>query len=123
MPKRCSCNNHVPNNSLARSSKVVSCRNTSGTMRKVVAFAMQGICETRWVERHDGHLQFQGDNLIKICSALEKISSWQDSKTANDAHCLLQTLLSSDFITSSICLSDVLGGYLPKLFCFLFFSK
>ena len=46
-------------------------------MRKVVAFAnasakrhkifekelegmvVQGICETRWVERHDGHLQFQ----------------------------------------------------------------
>ncbi|XP_026473489.1 uncharacterized protein LOC113380896 [Ctenocephalides felis] len=71
--------------------------------------AMQGICETRWVERHDGHLQFQGDNLIKICSALEKISAWQDNKTANDAHCLLQTLRSSDFIISSICLSDVLG--------------
>ncbi|XP_026732529.1 uncharacterized protein LOC113497255 [Trichoplusia ni] len=95
-------------------------------MRKVVAFAnasakrheifkvelgaaMQGICETRWVERHDGHLQFQGDNLVKICSALEKISAWQDNKTANDAHCLLQTLRSSDFIISSICLSDVLG--------------
>ncbi|XP_076658585.1 52 kDa repressor of the inhibitor of the protein kinase-like [Halictus rubicundus] len=124
--KRCPCNNHVLNNSLARSSKVVSCRNTSGTMRKVVAFAnasakrheifkielgaaMQGICETRWVERHDGHLQFQGDNLVKICSALEKISAWQDNKTANDAHCLLQTLRSSDFIISSICLSDVLG--------------
>ncbi|XP_037876693.2 52 kDa repressor of the inhibitor of the protein kinase [Bombyx mori] len=123
--KRCPCNNHVLNNSLARSSKVVSCRNTSGTMRKVVAFAnasakrheifkielgaaMQGICETRWVERHDGHLQFQGDNLIKICSALEKISAWQDNKTANDAHCLLQTLRSSDFIICSICLSDVL---------------
>ncbi|CAK1597798.1 unnamed protein product [Parnassius mnemosyne] len=70
---------------------------------------MQVICETRWVERHDGHLQFQGDNLVKICSALEKISAWQDNKTANDAHCLLQTLRSSDFIISSICLSDVLG--------------
>ncbi|XP_026482791.1 52 kDa repressor of the inhibitor of the protein kinase-like [Ctenocephalides felis] len=124
--KRCPCNNHVLNNALAKSSKLVSCRNTSGIMKKVVAFAnasakrhaifklelgaaMQGICETRWVERHDGHLQFQGDNLIKICSALEKISAWQDNKTANDAHCLLQTLRSSDFIISSICLSDVLG--------------
>ncbi|CAK1584957.1 unnamed protein product [Parnassius mnemosyne] len=70
---------------------------------------MQGICETRWVERHDGHLQFQGYHLVEICSALEKISAWQDNKTANDAHCLLQTLRSSDFIISSICLSDVLG--------------
>lgn len=85
---------------------------------------MQGICETRWIERHDGHLQFQGDNLVKICSALKKISAWQDNKTANDAHCLLQPLRSSDFIISSICfLSDVLGGYLPKLFYFLLFGK
>ncbi|CAH1113914.1 unnamed protein product [Psylliodes chrysocephalus] len=90
--KRYPCSNHVLNNSLAMSSKVTSCHNTSSTMRKVVAFAnasakrhqiferelgttMQGICETRWVERHDGQLQFQGDNLVKICSALEKIST------------------------------------------------
>lgn len=49
------------------------------------------------------------------------MSAWQNSTTANDAHCLLQTLRSSDFITSSILLSDVLGGYLPKLFNFFFF--
>lgn len=133
--KRCPCSNHILNNSLATSSKVVSCRNTSGTMRKVVAFAnasakrhqifeqelgvkMQGICETRWVERHDGHLQFQGDSLMKICSALEKIATWQDNKTASDAHCLLLTLRSSDFIVSSICLNDVLGRYLSCLLSF-----
>ncbi|XP_018369527.1 PREDICTED: 52 kDa repressor of the inhibitor of the protein kinase-like [Trachymyrmex cornetzi] len=125
--KRCPCNNHVLNNSLANSSKVASCRNTSATMKKIVAFAnasakrhevflqelggvaIQSICETRWVERHDGHLQFQGDNLIKICNALERISTWKDSKTSSDAHCLLQTLRSSDFIISSVCLNDILG--------------
>ncbi|KYN14551.1 52 kDa repressor of the inhibitor of the protein kinase [Trachymyrmex cornetzi] len=124
--KRCPCNNHVLNNSLANSSKVASCRNTSATMKKIVAFAnasakrhevflqelggvaIQSICETRWVERHDGHLQFQGDNLIKICNALERISTWKDSKTSSDAHCLLQTLRSSDFIISSVCLNDIL---------------
>lgn len=133
--KRCPCSNHILNNSLAMSSKVTSCRNTSGTMRKVVAFAnasakrhqiferelgvaVQSICETRWVERHDGHLQFQGENLLKICRALETISTWQDSKTANDAHCLLQTLRSSDFIISSICLCDVLGKY---IYTYMFF--
>jgi hypothetical protein len=81
--KHCPCNNHILNNSLAKSSKVTYCRNASATMRKVVAFVnasakrhkvfeedlqginVQGICETRWVERHDGHLQFQGDNLVK----------------------------------------------------------
>jgi hypothetical protein len=63
--KRCPCNNHILNNSLAKSSKVTSCRNASATMRKAVAFAnasakrhkvfeeelqginVQGICETR----------------------------------------------------------------------------
>lgn len=125
--KRCPCSNHALNNSLAKSSNVASCRNTTGTMKKVVAFAnasakrhrvfseelggtaIQSICETRWVERHDGHLQFQGDNLVKICNALERISTWQDNKTSSGAHCLLQTLRSSDFIISSICLSDILG--------------
>lgn len=125
--KRCPCNNHALNNSLAKSSNVTSCRNTTGTMKKIVAFAnasakrhrvfseeldgakIQSICETRWIERHDGHLQFQGDSLLKICSALEKISTWQDNKSSSDAHCLLQTVRSSDFIVSSICLSDILG--------------
>ncbi|ERL95321.1 hypothetical protein D910_12587 [Dendroctonus ponderosae] len=37
--KRCPCSNHALNNTLATSSKVVSCRNTSATMRKVVTFA------------------------------------------------------------------------------------
>lgn len=36
--KRCPCNNHILNNSLAKSSKVTSCRNTPATMRKVLAF-------------------------------------------------------------------------------------
>lgn len=34
--KHCPCNNHILNNSFSKSSKVTSCRNASGTMRKVV---------------------------------------------------------------------------------------
>ncbi|KAL4719123.1 hypothetical protein ACJJTC_000130 [Scirpophaga incertulas] len=94
--------------------KVVAFANASAKRHSVFSeeldgTAIQSICETRWVERHDGHLQFQGDNLVKICNALERISTWQDNKTSSDAHCLLQTLRSSDFIISSICLSDILG--------------
>lgn len=125
--KRCPCNNHILNNSLAKSSKVASCCNASATMKKVVAFAnasakrhkvfeeeleginVQGICETRWVERHDGHLQFQGDNLVNMCNALQRITSWEDSKTASDAQCLLHVLRSSEFIIASVCLNDILG--------------
>ncbi|KAJ8969757.1 hypothetical protein NQ314_001594 [Rhamnusium bicolor] len=108
--KRCPCSNHVLNNSLAISSKVSSCRNTLATMKKVVAFAnasakrhkvfseeledtaMQGICET-----------------LKICNALENISSWEYSKTTSDARCLLKAISSPEFIISSICLNDILG--------------
>ncbi|XP_055857002.1 uncharacterized protein LOC129919917 [Episyrphus balteatus] len=124
--KRCPCNNHILNNSLAKSSKVAICRNASSSMKKVVAFAnasakrhkvfeeemggvaLKGLCETRWVERHDDHLQFQGLNLVYICNALERISCWEDSKTAGEAQCLKQALQSSEFLVTSICLCDVL---------------
>ncbi|XP_031343122.1 zinc finger MYM-type protein 1-like [Photinus pyralis] len=96
-------------------------------MKKVVAFAnssakrhavfkdvlggksLQSICETRWVERHDGHLQFQGDTLVKICDVLEHIASWRDSKSASDAQCLKYALRSPEFIITTTCLNDVLG--------------
>lgn len=82
------CNNHILNNSLAESSKVISCRHASAAMRKIVAFAnasekrhkvfeeelegmgVQWIYETYGVERYDGHLQFQGNNLVKMYNAL-----------------------------------------------------
>jgi hypothetical protein len=125
--KRCPCSNHILNNSLAKSSKVSFCRNASATMSKIVAFAnasakrhvvfkeefggiaVEGICETRWVQRHDGYLQFQGETLLKICNALDRISLWEDSKTASDAQCLRQSLISPDFLVSSACLNDILG--------------
>lgn len=93
--------------------KVVAFANASGKRHEIfeeeLGGAIQEICETRWVERHDGYLQFQDNNLIKICNALEKISTLSDSETESGAHCLLHTLRSSDFIISSICLSDILG--------------
>lgn len=125
--KRCPCTNHILNNSLAKSSKVPLCRNAAATMKKIVSFAnasakrhrvfeaefdgttIERICETRWVQRHDGFLQFQGNNLLKICNALDKISLWEDSKTASESQCLRQALCCPEFIISSICLSDILG--------------
>lgn len=59
--------------------------------------------------RRDCHLQCQSDNPVIICNALERISTWQENKMSNDAHCLLQTPRSSDLIISSICLNDILG--------------
>lgn len=91
--KRCHCNNHILNNSLLRISSVANCRNASGTMGSVISFAnasakrhdvfkkhldgksLKSLCETRWVEKHDRHMQFRGEQFIKICEALEEISS------------------------------------------------
>ncbi|CAG4944875.1 unnamed protein product [Colias eurytheme] len=125
--QKCPCNNHILNNSLAKSANVPSCRNTAATMKKLVAFTnasakrskvfkdvlggkLGSLCDTRWVERHDGYLQFQGDSLVKICDILSIISTWRDTKSASDASCLRHALCSSDFIIASICLSDLLGA-------------
>ncbi|KAJ8897048.1 hypothetical protein PR048_002394 [Dryococelus australis] len=82
------CSNHLLNNSLARSSEVTLCRNASATMKKVGVLAnasakrhntfkkvlgknaSKGICQTCWVERHEGHLQFHGDTLVELCYTL-----------------------------------------------------
>lgn len=123
--RRCPCTNHMLNNSLSKTSSVMPCRNATGTVKKVIAFAnasakrqavfkkhlasgFVGLCETRWGEKHDGHLQFR-HSLPKVRAALQEISSWQDSKTSSDAYCLIHALQSSEFIVSLICLCDVLG--------------
>lgn len=71
--------------------------------------SLQGICETRWVERHEGHLQFQGESIVKIYNALAEISTWQDRKTSSDAFSLMQAIRSPEFLLSVMCLSDILG--------------
>lgn len=127
--RRCPCANHMLNNSLAKTSKVVACRNTTGTMKKVIAFAnssakrhnffkeelggtvMKGLCETRWAEKHDGHLQFR-EVLPKIRNCLSTMQGWQDSKTASDAFCLMQAISSTEFVVATVCLCDLLGNFL-----------
>lgn len=73
---RCPCYNHALNNSLAQSSKIVSVRNTIGTLKEIISFfnasakrhlvlknilgkTLTGLCQTRWIEMHDGILQFK----------------------------------------------------------------
>ena len=71
--------------------------------------SVKGICETRWIERHEGHLQFQGESIIKIHNALAEISTWQDRKTSSDAFSLIQAIRSPEFLLSVVCLNDILG--------------
>lgn len=79
----CPCYNHALNNSLAQTSKIVIIRNTIGTLKEIIAFfnasakrhlvlqnisakQLIGLCQTRWIEMHDGVLQFK--------SALPKVN-------------------------------------------------
>lgn len=74
----CPCYNHALNNSLAQSSKIVPIRNTIGTLKEIIAFfnasakrqiilnnisdkKLTGLCQTRWIEMHDGILQFKSE--------------------------------------------------------------
>jgi len=73
---RCPCFNHALNNSLAQASTIPSIRNTIGTLKAIIAFfntsakkhklltdtighKLIGLCQTRWVELHDGIIQFK----------------------------------------------------------------
>ncbi len=131
------CYSHKLNLSISRSSKVPSIRNAVGVMKEVISFfepnpkrktvlmgtlgcSLKSLCETRWVERHEGVLQFSVD-LLKIVESLEKISEWRDPETASKAASLIASLTSPQFIVAVLCLSDVLSltkclsAYLQKI--------
>ncbi|KAK3909764.1 52 kDa repressor of the inhibitor of the protein kinase, partial [Frankliniella fusca] len=131
---RTPCYSHKLNLSLSQSSKVTCIRNAVGTMKECINFfyssakrchtlykflghSLSGLCETRWIERHDGVLQFSVD-LPKILEALESIENWDDTSTSSKASQLKAALTNSFFLVSVMCLSDILALTLPlsKLF-------
>lgn len=73
---------------------------------------MSGLCETRWVERYNGVIQFFSD-LPKILEAFEEISGWEDSATASKAKILSVSLCDSEFLDAMNCLGDALALTLP----------
>lgn len=131
---RTPCFNHKLNLSISQSNKIPCIRNAVGTMKECVRFfdasakrsrtlqkhlghQLSGLCETRWVERHDGVLQFSVD-LPKILAGLESLGTWHDSSTSSKAAQLRAALTDSSFLVSVMCLSDILALTLPlsKLF-------
>lgn len=123
------CFNHILNLSIGKSSSVESVRNVIGTMKEIISFfqisakrnftlknelqhQLSDLCETRWVERHDGILQFR-ECLLKIFDILDIISKWSDSSISSKAMSLKSTICTSNFIVTVVCLSDVLSFTLP----------
>ncbi|XP_050513305.1 52 kDa repressor of the inhibitor of the protein kinase-like [Diabrotica virgifera virgifera] len=123
------CFNHILNLSIGKSSSVQSVRNAIGTMKQVISFfktsakrnialknmmghQLSGLCETRWVERHNGVLQFR-ESLPKIHECLDAVSSWSDSQTSAKAKILISATSEPEFLVTTICLSEVLSHTLP----------
>lgn len=71
--------------------------------------------DTRWVERHDGVLQFVL-TLPSIVETLDEVSEWTDKTSAGKAAILSRALSDSQFIVGLFCLSDVLACTLPLSF-------
>ncbi|KAJ1530159.1 hypothetical protein ONE63_005090 [Megalurothrips usitatus] len=118
---RTPCFNHKLNLSISQSSKVPRIRNAVAKrcriLQKHLGHKLCGLCETRWVERHDGVLQFSVD-LPKILAALDSIAMWNDSSTSSKAVQLRASMTDSFFLVSLMCLTDVLALTMPlsKLF-------
>ncbi|KAL4083561.1 hypothetical protein QTP88_028877 [Uroleucon formosanum] len=125
----CPCYNHALNNSLAQTSKIVPIRNTIGTLKEIIAFfnasakrhlvlknistkILTGLCQTRWIEMHDGVLQFKSA-LPKVIEALTDISYWADRISSSKASILLAAICNSDFVISLLSTADILKLTLP----------
>ncbi|XP_029341950.1 zinc finger MYM-type protein 1-like [Acyrthosiphon pisum] len=125
----CPCYNHALNNSLAQTSKIVPIRNTIGTLKEIIAFfnasakrhlvlknistkILTGLCQTRWIEMHDGVLQFKSA-LPKVIEALTDISNWADRISSSKASILLAAICNSDFVISLLSTADILKLTLP----------
>ncbi|KAL4113018.1 hypothetical protein QTP88_016722 [Uroleucon formosanum] len=125
----CPCYNHALNNSLAQTSKIMPIRNTIGTLKEIIAFfnasakrhlvlknistkILTGLCQTRWIEMHDGVLQFKSA-LPKVIEALTDISYWADRISSSKASILLAAICNSDFVISLLSTADILKLTLP----------
>ncbi|KAL7307649.1 hypothetical protein TKK_0000333 [Trichogramma kaykai] len=121
----CPCYNHKLNLSISQSSSVQAIRNVVGTLKDVIAFfkasakrshllknvmghKLCGLCETRWVERHDGVIQFR-DCIGKVIETLDHIATWTDMHTAAKAKSLRLSLCNGEVIISIVCLANLLN--------------
>lgn len=126
---RCPCFNHALNLSVSKSSDVQSVRNAVGVMREVISFftssskrnfvlkhankgQLIGMCETRWVERHDAVLQFK-THLGDIVNSLTVVASWEEGESAAKARSLELALCNTEFIITLFALSDVVSVTMP----------
>ncbi|XP_065569223.1 52 kDa repressor of the inhibitor of the protein kinase-like [Artemia franciscana] len=89
----------------------------SAILKTYIALNLKGLCETRWVERHDA-IQISKQLIVPIFKALEEIETDGDSVTFSKARSLLNKILSLNYIVTLIVMDFFLGYtliYLSKL--------
>ncbi|XP_037505376.1 52 kDa repressor of the inhibitor of the protein kinase-like [Rhipicephalus sanguineus] len=123
------CFNHALNLSLSKSLRVQAVRNAVGIMKEVISFftaspkrnsvlkntlghQLKGLCETRWVERHDSVIQFR-DCLVLVAKALDAVANWKELQSAAKARTLRVAVGDGEFVMAIVCLSDLLAHTLP----------
>lgn len=125
------CSAHSLNLALLHSSKVPAIRNCFGTVRTVINFIkgsskrmevfkekvkehlpkvkwhnLTSMCETRWVENHNGLNRFY-ESFVPILETLEMFENDPDPALASTAAQLSKSMLSSSFVVSLITASTV----------------
>lgn len=134
------CASHCLNLAITYSSKVPAIRNSFGIIGKIYSFfktpkrnlvltskinaANQGeteisakklkkLCPTRWVERHDA-ITVMVALFDQVIEALEEITTWNDKETSTEAHTLLCSILTSQFVIALLS-ADKLLSYSVRL--------
>jgi hypothetical protein len=126
---RSPCFNHALNLSISKSSDVPLIRNCVGVIKEVCLFFNQsakrnfvlkkhlkgqlvGLCETRWVERHDSVLIFKNEVSL-LLEALEEISGWDDTISSTKAKSFVRNIADFEFIMAISTLSSILAVSKP----------
>ncbi|CAN7988762.1 unnamed protein product, partial [Ixodes hexagonus] len=124
----CPCFNHALNLSLSRSSRAQAVKNAAGIMKEVISFftasskrskvlkdtlgsQLKGLCETRWVERHDSVIQFR-QSLPSVSKALDVVAKWQKAVYLPLLDNVLEDL-KSRFSSEALCVHS-LFAFIPS---------
>ena len=82
-------------NSVSVMKEVVSCFTASAkrnfVLKSVLKGQLLGICDTRWVERHDAVLQFRC-SLQEIVKSLTIVSKWEERDSSIKANGLIHAI-------------------------------
>jgi len=122
------CSNHALNLSISKSSNVQLVRNNMSIIREILSYfnmsskrnyilkknlkgckrSITGLCDTRWVERHESMFEFQ-INLVEIIDNLVCISEWNDVLSSSKAKTLLLSICTCDFVLTLYTMTEILS--------------